>query len=63
MMTHVGHLTPYLDKELLYNHGLCLDGSALMDKGFEYTHPVMTKELLQEMMGDYQAQKMWPSNK
>lgn len=41
------NMSPYMDKELLYNHSLCIDGTAITkDLEFSYSHPQVTKELL-----------------
>lgn len=41
-------LSPYLDKELLYNNALSIDGTAIEETGFEYKVPTMTKQLVEE---------------
>ncbi|EDQ91442.1 uncharacterized protein MONBRDRAFT_15331 [Monosiga brevicollis MX1] len=41
-------LTPYLDKELLYNNSLAVDGSKIEALGFEYKHPAPTLDLLRD---------------
>lgn len=38
-------LTPYLDKELLYNNGLAVDGSKVEATGFSYAHPAPRAEV------------------
>eukprot|EP00045_Choanoeca_perplexa_P011321 m.119446 g.119446 ORF g.119446 m.119446 type:complete len:363 (+) comp15591_c0_seq2:111-1199(+) len=43
-------LTPYLDKELLYNNSLAVDGSAIEATGFAYKHPAPTADLLKDMV-------------
>lgn len=55
-------LTPYLDQELLYNNNLSVDGTSIEAKGFEYKYPVMTKELVMEMITYYSAQGLFPFN-
>lgn len=42
-------LSPYIDKELLANKHLHLDGSKLMRTGFKYTVPEVTVEKLEEV--------------
>ena len=42
-------LSPYLDRELLYNNHLRIDGSKIEKTGFSYSIPQPTKELLQEV--------------
>jgi nucleoside-diphosphate-sugar epimerase len=39
-------LSPYLDKELLYNNPLNVDGTKFTELGFQYSCPVVSKELL-----------------
>lgn len=41
-------LSPYLDKELLYNNALSIDGSAIEETKFQYTIPTLTKEHVDE---------------
>jgi len=45
-------LTPYLDEELLYDNPLSVDGSAITETGFKYSHPKMTADLVRESL-DY----------
>lgn len=55
-------LTPYLDKELLSNNSLTIDGTAITkDLGFTYDHPKMTKELLMEVIQNFIDVKAFPS--
>ncbi len=42
-------LSPYVDKELLYNKHLCVDGSKIEATGFSYQEPRITIELLREV--------------
>lgn len=42
-------LSPYIDKELLSNKHLYLDGSKLLKTGFRYTVPEVTIEKLEEV--------------
>jgi len=53
-------LTPYLDKEILYNNPLAIDGSAIEATGFVYEYPKVTEELLREQINYYIAQKLFP---
>ncbi|CAG8545640.1 2104_t:CDS:10 [Diversispora eburnea] len=55
-------LSPYLDKELLYNNALCVDGSKIEETGFEYEVPQVTDEKLKEMVDDFIALGLWPVN-
>jgi len=43
-------LTPYLDEELLYDNPLAVDGKAIGETGFTYSHPKVTEELLRESL-------------
>jgi nucleoside-diphosphate-sugar epimerase len=54
-------LSPYLDKELLSNNSLCVDGSKITtDHGFKYTVPAPTEELLTDMVNALIKQKLFP---
>lgn len=54
-------LTPYLDKELLKDNGLCVDGSKIeTEMGFTYTVPNVTLEKLREVVDEYVAMGIWP---
>jgi hypothetical protein len=54
-------LTPYLDKELLYNNAVSLDGTKICTAtGFKYDRPKMTTESLQEIISDFQELGIWP---
>jgi nucleoside-diphosphate-sugar epimerase len=47
-------LTPYLDQELLLNNSLCVDGSKIeQDLGFQYEKPIMTEQLLREIIDNF----------
>jgi len=54
-------LSPYLDKELLGNTSLCVDGSAIEATGFQYEVPTMTTEKLKEWVEYYVALKLFPA--
>jgi nucleoside-diphosphate-sugar epimerase len=53
-------LSPYIDKELLKNNGMNIDGSAITRAGFRYAHPRLTKEALQAVVESYIAQGIFP---
>ena len=53
-------LTPYLDMELLYNNALSVDGSAIEKTGFKYSHPEVTKDLLNEEIQYFVSQNLFP---
>jgi len=53
-------LSPYIDKELLKNNGLSLDGSKITKEGFKYKYPKLTKAELQKMVEYYIAQGIFP---
>mmetsp|Transcript_25248 Transcript_25248/g.35258 ORF Transcript_25248/g.35258 Transcript_25248/m.35258 type:complete len:367 (-) Transcript_25248:270-1370(-) len=53
-------ISPYLDKEVLKNKGLCIDGSAIEKEGLKLTHPKVTKELLEEQLKFMQDQGIFP---
>lgn len=54
------NLTPYLDKELLANHPLSVDGSKIESTGFTYNHPKVTKDLLLAVLKDFVSTKTFP---
>jgi hypothetical protein len=56
-----GPLTPFLEKELLKDTDLSMDGSRLEQVvGFQYERPKMTKQLIEEVIESYKAMKWWP---
>jgi len=54
-------LSPYLDKELLGNTHLTVDGSAIEATGFRYEVPEVTTEKLREWVVYYEQMKLFPS--
>jgi hypothetical protein len=54
-------LTPYLDRELLKDNELSLDGSKLEKMGFKYENPEMTEELLREIINGFIESELWPT--
>ncbi|KAH7069300.1 hypothetical protein FB567DRAFT_245016 [Paraphoma chrysanthemicola] len=54
-------LTPFMEKELLRDADLSLDGS-LFEKttGFTYKHEKLTKEGIEEMIDSYKRMNWWP---
>lgn len=60
-ITRPGPLTPFMEKELLKDTDLSMDGSRLEKLlGFEYTKPVLTKELVEEVIESYKRMNWWP---
>lgn len=53
-------LSPYLDKELLGNTHLCIDGTAIEATGFHYEVPEVTTEKLREWVEYNVALKLFP---
>jgi hypothetical protein len=54
-------LSPYLDKELLYNNSLSIDGSKIeRTTGFVYEVPRMTKEAVHDVIKSFQEAKLFP---
>jgi len=54
-------LSPYIDKELLSNNNLCVDGTKILkDLDYKYVHPKFTKELIQAVVENYVAQGVFP---
>ncbi|KAM3443529.1 hypothetical protein MY4824_000415 [Beauveria thailandica] len=60
-ITRPGPLTPFMEKELLKDTDLSMDGSRL-DKllGFTYEKPNITKALVEEVIESYKKMKWWP---
>jgi hypothetical protein len=54
-------LSPYLDKELLGNTHLTVDGSAIEATGFQYTVPELNTERLREWVVYYEKMNLFPS--
>jgi hypothetical protein len=60
-ITRPGPLTPFMEKELLKDTDLSMDGSRLQKVvGFTYQKPNITKELLQSMIDSYTRIGWWP---
>ncbi|KAI1476683.1 hypothetical protein K445DRAFT_63086 [Daldinia sp. EC12] len=60
-ITRPGPLTPFMEKELLKDTDLSMDGSRLEAVvGFQYQKPVITKELVEEVIESYKRMKWWP---
>jgi len=60
-ITRPGPLTPFMEKELLKDTDLSMDGSrleTLLD--FKYEKPKITKELVVEVIESYKRMKWWP---
>lgn len=63
-ITRPGPLTPFMEKELLKDTDLSMDGSRLENVvGFKYEKPRITKELVQEMIDSYTRIGWWPEKK
>ncbi|RDA82402.1 hypothetical protein CP532_6275 [Ophiocordyceps camponoti-leonardi (nom. inval.)] len=60
-ITRPGPLTPFMEKELLKDTDLSMDGSRLEKLlGFKYEKPKMTKQLIEEVIESYRRMKWWP---
>lgn len=60
-ITRPGPLTPFMEKELLKDTDLSMDGSRLEKiLGFTYEKPKITKELVQSMIDSYTRIGWWP---
>ncbi len=60
-ITRPGPLTPFMEKELLKDTDLSMDGSRLEKLvGFSYDKPKITKELVQDMIESYTRIGWWP---
>ena len=57
-------MTPFMEKELLKDTDLSMDGSRLEKVvGFTYEKPKITKELIQSMIDSYTRIGWWPAAK
>ncbi|XKL66942.1 hypothetical protein PGB90_010362 [Kerria lacca] len=54
------HLSSFLHKEDLYNKHLYLDGTKLLQLGFTYDYPKITKNLILEILEDYKSRNLFP---
>ena len=60
-ITRPGPLTPFMEKELLKDTDLSMDGSRLEKVlGFQYEKPKISKELVEEVIESYKKMKWWP---
>ncbi|KAK4239067.1 hypothetical protein C8A03DRAFT_43257 [Achaetomium macrosporum] len=60
-ITRPGPLTPFMEKELLKDTDLSMDGSRLEDVvGFTYEKPKISKELVEEVIESYKKMNWWP---
>jgi hypothetical protein len=60
-ITKPGPLTPFMEKELLKDTDLSMDGSRLEKVvGFEYGKPKMTRALVEDVIESYKRMKWWP---
>ncbi|CEP10755.1 hypothetical protein [Parasitella parasitica] len=56
-------LSPYIDRELLYNNNLSVDGSKIeRDTKFTYSVPFLMTEKLNEIIDGYKELKVWPKD-
>ncbi|KAK8225911.1 NAD dependent epimerase/dehydratase family protein [Phyllosticta capitalensis] len=56
-----GPLSPFMEKELLKDTDLSLDGSFFeKETGFEYKHAKLTKEELENVIESYKRMNWWP---
>ncbi|KAH7025378.1 NAD dependent epimerase/dehydratase family protein [Macrophomina phaseolina] len=54
-------LSPFMEKEILKDTDLSLDGSLFeKETGFEYKHPILTKEELENVVESYKRMGWWP---
>ncbi|KAK0731154.1 hypothetical protein B0H67DRAFT_639577 [Lasiosphaeris hirsuta] len=60
-ITRPGPLTPFMEKELLKDTDLSMDGSRLEEVvGFDYERPKISRELIEEVIESYRRMKWWP---
>jgi hypothetical protein len=63
-ITRPGPITPFMEKELLKDTDLSMDGSRVEKVvGFVYEKPKITKELVQSMIDSYTRIGWWPGVK
>jgi len=56
-----GPLSPFMEKELLKDTDLSMDGGRLQELiGLEFQHPTITKELVEEVIESYKKMNWWP---
>jgi nucleoside-diphosphate-sugar epimerase len=56
-----GPLTPFMEKELLKDTDLSMNGDRLKSLlGFKYEKPTLTKDLILEVVESYKKMKWWP---
>jgi hypothetical protein len=54
-------LSPFMEKELLRDADLSLDGSTFVkETGFAYAHPKITKEEIVGVIDSYRSLNWWP---
>ena len=54
-------ISPYIDKELLHNKPLFINGSKISDDtGFAYDHPNITTDLVREQLESFIAANLFP---
>ncbi|KAH7137193.1 hypothetical protein B0J13DRAFT_448338 [Dactylonectria estremocensis] len=60
-ITRPGPLTPFMEKELLKDTDLSMDGGRLERVlGFQYTKPTLTRELMEDVIESYRRMNWWP---
>lgn len=63
-ITRPGPITPFMEKELLKDTDLSMDGSRLATVvGFKCKKPQITKELIEEVIASYERIGWWPTKK
>ncbi|OJD29480.1 nad dependent epimerase dehydratase family protein [Diplodia corticola] len=54
-------LSPFMEKEILKDTDLSMDGSLFeQETGFEYKHPILTKDKLEDVVESYKRMGWWP---
>ncbi len=61
-LSNVQHspLSPYIDKELLYNTSLSVDGSAIEKTGFTYDHPQINAQAVLQSIQYWKEMNLFP---
>jgi len=60
-ITRAGPITPFMERELLNDTDLSMDGTRLEQVvGFKHEHPTITEEELKKMVESYKRMNWWP---
>ncbi|KAF1986182.1 NAD dependent epimerase/dehydratase family protein [Aulographum hederae CBS 113979] len=60
-ISQVTPLNPYMEKDLLKDNDLSMDGGAFEEKvGFSYRHPKLTRAEIEDILASYRRMNWWP---